>query len=116
MKDELVPVSGTGRNKFGGWAATLVDTLDTLWIMEKTADFEQAVGAIKEIDFSQTDDEEINVFETAIRYLGGLLAANDLTEGAYPQLLEKALEVGNLLYAAFDTPNRMPVARWKWQR
>lgn len=31
--DELRPVSGGGKNAFGGWAATLVDSLDTLWIM-----------------------------------------------------------------------------------
>lgn len=31
--DELRPVSGGGKNTFGGWAATLVDSLDTLWIM-----------------------------------------------------------------------------------
>lgn len=31
LQDELTPISGTGRNTFGGWAATLVDTLDTLW-------------------------------------------------------------------------------------
>lgn len=31
--DELRPVSGGGKNTFGGWAATLVDGLDTLWMM-----------------------------------------------------------------------------------
>lgn len=31
--DELLPASGGGKNTFGGWAATLVDSLDTLWIM-----------------------------------------------------------------------------------
>lgn len=31
--DELRPLSGGGKNTFGGWAATLVDALDTLWIM-----------------------------------------------------------------------------------
>lgn len=31
--DELRPVSGRGKNTFGGWAATLVDALDTLWMM-----------------------------------------------------------------------------------
>lgn len=31
--DEVRPVSGGGKNTFGGWAATLVDSLDTLWIM-----------------------------------------------------------------------------------
>jgi mannosyl-oligosaccharide alpha-1,2-mannosidase len=116
MKDELAPISGNARNHFGGWAATLVDSLDTLWIMEKTVDFEQAVANVKDIDFTSTEDEELNTFETTIRYLGGLLAAHDLSNGKYPQLLGKALELGHMLYAAFDTPNRMPITRWKWQK
>ncbi|KAH8601873.1 glycoside hydrolase [Bisporella sp. PMI_857] len=116
MKDELLPISGGSRNTFGGWAATLVDSLDTLWIMGKKTDFEQAVANIKDIDFSTTEAEEINTFETTIRYLGGLLAAHDLTDGRYPALLDKALELGHLLYAAFDTPNRMPITRWHWQK
>lgn len=116
MKDELAPISGTSKSHFGGWAATLVDTLDTLWIMEKEVDFEQAVANIKDIDFTTTGDEDINIFETTIRYLGGLLAAHDLSEGKYPQILDKALELGNFIYATFDTPNRMPITRWKWQK
>jgi mannosyl-oligosaccharide alpha-1,2-mannosidase len=116
MKDELAPISGTSKSHFGGWAATLVDSLDTLKIMEKKSDFEQAVEALKDIDFSTTEDEELNTFETNIRYLGGLLAANDLTNGTYPTILEKALELGHLLYGAFDTQNRMPLTRWEWKR
>jgi len=116
MKDELAPISGSSRNPFGGWAATLVDSLDTLWIMDKKTDFEQAVANVKDIDFSTTGDEDLNIFETTIRYLGGLLAANDLTEGKYPVLLEKALDLGYLLYAAFDTENRMPITRWHWKK
>ena len=116
MKDELAPISGNSRNHFGGWAATLVDSLDTLWIMEKTVDFKQAVANVRNIDFTSTEDEELNTFETTIRYLGGLLAAYDLSDGKYPLLLDKALELGHMLYAAFDTPNRMPITRWKWQK
>ncbi|KAI9728548.1 MAG: hypothetical protein M1834_007687 [Cirrosporium novae-zelandiae] len=115
MKDEVGPVSGAPRNTFGGWAATLVDTLDTLWIMGLKYDFEQAVDAVKDIDFTKSEEEIINVFETNIRYLGGFLSAYDLSEGKYPVLLDKAVEVGDMLYAAFDTPNRMPKTRWKWK-
>jgi len=79
-------------------------------------EFEEAVAALNDIDFSTTDEEEINLFETTIRYLGGLLSAHDLTEDQYPILMEKALELGDMLYAAFDTPNRMPIARWQWQK
>ena len=83
------------------------------------AAFEEAVEGLKLIDFTTSDHNEINVFETTIRYLGGLLGAHDLTFGdpnhPYPVLLEKAIELGDMLYAAFDTPNRMPIANWKWK-
>lgn len=114
LKDELAPVNGGVRNPFGGWGATLVDSLDTLWLMGLEKEFKEAVAAVKHIDFSSTDMMMLNVFETNIRYLGGFLAAYDLTEGAHPILLQKAVEVGDLLYVAFDTPNRMPVLRWYW--
>ena len=115
MKDELAPISGSSRNHFGGWAATLVDTLDTLWIMDMKDEFERAVESVKNIDFTTTEEDEINTFETTIRYLGGLLAAFDLSGGRYPIILNKAVELGDMLYAAFDTPNRMPITRWHWK-
>ena len=116
LKDELAPISGEYRNAFGGWAATLVDSLDTLQIMGMKKEFEKAVKALNKIDFTTTDDNTINVFETTIRYLGGLLGAYDLSNGKYPLLLKKAVEVGELLYGAFDTPNRMQMARWEWTK
>ena len=115
MKDELSPLTGGSVQAFGGWAATLVDTLDTLWIMGMKEEFEEAVDAAKDIDFNSTSDSMLNIFEITIRYLGGFLGAYDLTGGTYPVLLQKATEVGDLLYCAFDTPNRMPVTRWGWK-
>jgi mannosyl-oligosaccharide alpha-1,2-mannosidase len=115
MKDELQPLSGGSVSTFGGWGATLVDTLDTLWIMGMTEEFEQALGEIASIDFNTSDTEILNVFETNIRYLGGLLGAYDISNGQYSTLLTKAVELGDLLYKAFDTPNRMPITRWHWK-
>lgn len=115
MKDELSPLDGSSASTFGGWAATLVDTLDTLWIMDLRLDFEKAIEAVKDIDFTSPQAEYLNVFETTIRYLGGFLGAYDISGGNYPVLLRKAIEVGDFLYCAFDTPNRMPATRWKWQ-
>ncbi len=115
MKDELSPVNGGHVTSFGGWAATLVDTLDTLWLMGMEEDFAHAVKAMSQIDFTTTESDELNVFETTIRYLGGLLGAYDLSNGTYPVLLEKAIEIGDLLCRAFDTPNHMPVTRWRWK-
>ena len=108
--DEIAPVTGTKKDRFGGWGATLVDGLDTLWIMGMKDEFSEAVAAAAKINFNKVPSEEINLFETNIRYLGGFLAAYDLSGDE--RLLTKAREVGELLYAAFDTPNRMPVTRW----
>ncbi|KAI5464244.1 glycoside hydrolase [Mariannaea sp. PMI_226] len=108
--DELKPLSGERRNPFGGWAASLIDALDTLWIMDFKAEFAEAVDAIEVIDFSKTELQEINTFETTIRHLGALLSAFDLSQDH--RLLKKAVQVGNMLYKAFDTPNRMPITRW----
>ena len=115
LNDEVTPLSGKRKDPFGGWAATLVDALDTLWIMGMKDDFRQAVKACEQIDFSYTGAGSINVFETTIRYLGGFLAAYELSEMEYPSLLKKAVEVAELLLCAFDTPNRMPITRWSWQ-
>ncbi|KAF2247960.1 glycoside hydrolase family 47 protein [Trematosphaeria pertusa] len=110
-KDELRPISGGSARTFGGWGATLVDSLDTLWIMDLKAEFREAVDAVTEIDF-KPGDGEVNMFEITIRYLGGLLAAYDLTDCKDSRLLEKAMELGDMIYASFDTPSRTPITRW----
>lgn len=115
LSDEVRPLTGKPNNPFGGWAATLVDALDTLWIMGLTDEFEAAVKAAERIDFSKTKQDRINVFETTIRYLGGFVAAYELSEEKYPSLLDKAIEVGDLMMSAFDTVNHMPIARWDWK-
>ncbi|KAF9890908.1 hypothetical protein FE257_005484 [Aspergillus nanangensis] len=116
MHDELSPLSGDTRETFAGWAATLVDSLDSLVIMGLMDEFEEALKAIEHIDFSTTHATQINIFETNIRYLGGFLGAYDLTNGTYPILLKKATEVADFVYASFDTRNRMPQSRWEWTR
>ncbi|KAF2196464.1 class I alpha-mannosidase [Delitschia confertaspora ATCC 74209] len=108
-RDELAPVSYEGIDTFGGWGATLVDSLDTLWIMGLKDDFYQAVEAVAQIDFGKSDSYAISVFETTIRYLGGLLSAYDLS--GEKVLLEKAIQLGEMLYRSFDNPSHMPLDR-----
>ncbi|UKZ71903.1 uncharacterized protein TrAtP1_012847 [Trichoderma atroviride] len=107
MQDALLPISGGGREQFSGWAATLVDSLDTLWIMGLREEFDEAVAAVADIDFGNSTSNRINIFETNIRYLGGLLAAYDLS--GRELLLKKAVELGDLIYGGFNTENGMPV-------
>lgn len=115
-QDEIAPLSGLYRNPFGGWGATLVDSMGTLWMMGLKEDFELCVEAIRDIDFTTNTEEYINVFETTIRYLGGFLSAYDISEHKYPVILDKAIELANVLYITFDTPNRLPVTRWYWRQ
>ncbi|ESZ93600.1 glycoside hydrolase family 47 protein [Sclerotinia borealis F-4128] len=113
--DELSPVSSKFRDPFCGWAATLVDGLDTLWIMGLFDEFEEAVRVVENIDFTTTPRMDIPVFETTIRYLGGLLAAFDVSGGKFQVLLDKATELAEILMGAFDTPNRMPILHYQWK-
>jgi mannosyl-oligosaccharide alpha-1,2-mannosidase len=115
LHDELRPQSGTFRDPFARWGATLVDALDTLWIMGLKDEFEEAVKAVDKIDFTTTPRADIPLFETTIRYLGGLLAAYDLSDKKYKNLLDKAVELAEVLISAFDTPNRMPETYYYWR-
>ncbi|KAI0538558.1 glycoside hydrolase family 47 protein [Xylaria digitata] len=116
--DELSPVSKKFRDPFCGWAATLIDSLDTLWIMGMEDEFKEALLEVEKIDFTVSKRHEIPVFETTIRYLGGLIAAYDVSSGkggGYDILLEKAVELAEILMGVFDTPNRMPVLYYNWK-
>ena len=107
MSDGLKPVSGERRSQFCSWSATLVDSLDTLWIMGLHEEFDQAVNATLAINFAYNADNcTVNLFESTIRYLGGLLAAYDLSQQR--RLIPKLIEVGDMLYGAFNTTNGMP--------
>jgi mannosyl-oligosaccharide alpha-1,2-mannosidase len=113
-KDELAPVTGTFKTPFCGWAATLVDSLDTMLIMGLHEEFQEALEEVGKIDFTGTKGCMINLFETTIRHLGGLLSAYDISGAKHQILLTKAVELGEILYTAFDTPNRMPSPHYMW--
>ncbi|KAJ5090224.1 hypothetical protein N7532_008908 [Penicillium argentinense] len=116
MRDEVSPSSGRYQDSFSGWGATLVDSLDALVIMGLDDELEVALDALEQVDFTTTPSSSVNVFEIIIRYMGGMIAAHDLTNGKHPILLKKAVELGEMIYNAFDTHNRMPQMRWEWSR
>lgn len=116
LHDEVMPLSGGHKDPFVGWAATIVDGLDTLYIMGMIDEFEDAIKALDEINFSKPNAERVPIFEVAIRYLGGLLGAWDISEHKYPILIKKATELGDFLYGAFNTENGIPVPYYWWER
>jgi len=113
--DELLPLSCHYVDNFGGYALTLVDSLDMLAILGNRTEFTRAVGLLKE-RLTFDSDVCISVFETNIRVMGGLLSAHllasDSTLALMPSydgcLLQLALDLGDRLLPAFDTPTGIP--------
>ena len=103
--DELQPLSKKGKNLFGGTGATIVDSLDTLWLMGLEDEFARARDWVAEhLEFDYPKDT--SVFETTIRVLGGLLSAYDLS--AEPAFLSKAHALAEKMRPAFETATGIP--------
>ncbi|RVW13934.1 Mannosyl-oligosaccharide 1,2-alpha-mannosidase MNS1 [Vitis vinifera] len=104
-QDELQPQSKNGVNSFGGLGATLIDSLDTLYIMGLDEQFQRAREWVaNSLDFNK--NYEASVFETTIRVVGGLLSAYDLSEDKL--FLEKARDIADRLLPAWNTPSGIP--------
>ncbi|CAK9863495.1 unnamed protein product [Sphagnum jensenii] len=103
--DELQPQSKQGINEFGGFGATIVDSLDTLYIMGLQKQFQRARDWVAEhLVFNK--NYEASVFETTIRLLGGLLSSYDLTGDM--MFLHKAEQLAEQLMPAWDSPSGIP--------
>ncbi|KAL0959971.1 hypothetical protein HGRIS_011633 [Hohenbuehelia grisea] len=71
--------------------------------------FKEGVEFASKIDFSKSQTPDtVSVFETTIRYLGGLLSAYELSGKKFPVLVEKAKEVGDKMAFAWVGNNTVP--------
>ncbi|KAH7545148.1 mannosyl-oligosaccharide 1,2-alpha-mannosidase MNS3 isoform X1 [Ziziphus jujuba] len=78
--DELMPLSRQGTDGLGGLGATIVDALDTALIMGADEIASEAGTWIETHLASRISEKgQVNLFETTIRVLGGLLSAYHLT-------------------------------------
>uniref|UniRef100_A0A8C2K9Q9 alpha-1,2-Mannosidase n=1 Tax=Cyprinus carpio TaxID=7962 RepID=A0A8C2K9Q9_CYPCA len=102
--DELKPISKTHGEWFG-LGLTLIDALDTMWILGLKDEFAEAKKWVEtELSFSKNVD--VNLFESTIRVLGGLLSTYHLTGDTL--FLDKAKDIGSRLMPAFKTPSKIP--------
>ncbi|GAB1285534.1 ER degradation-enhancing alpha-mannosidase-like protein 3 [Apodemus speciosus] len=131
--DELMPLTclrrpcqrpGAGRgdvdDALGKFSLTLIDSLDTLVVLNKTKEFEDAVRKVLR-DVNLDNDVVVSVFETNIRVLGGLLGGHSLAimlkdKGEHMQwyngeLLQMAKQLGYKLLPAFNTTSGLPYPR-----
>jgi len=91
--DEIRPISGKGGNSRNGWGATPIDALTTAILMDEKAVVNQVLDFVPKINFMEAASrmESVSLFETTIRYLGGLVSAYDLLGPGGPKasLVEK---------------------------
>ncbi|XP_044524668.1 mannosyl-oligosaccharide 1,2-alpha-mannosidase IC [Gracilinanus agilis] len=107
-KNELRPVTKNGYTggMFGGLGgATIIDALDTLYIMELEDEFQEAKNWVEK-SFDLDVKGDASVFEVNIRYIGGLLSAYYLT--GEEVFREKVIRLGEKLLPAFNTPTGIP--------
>ncbi|XP_066896342.1 endoplasmic reticulum mannosyl-oligosaccharide 1,2-alpha-mannosidase-like isoform X2 [Kogia breviceps] len=94
--DELKPVSKSFSEWFG-LGLTLIDALDTMWILGLKKEFEEARRWVSQRLLFQKN-VDVNLFESTIRILGGLLSAFHLSGDVL--FLKKAVSV--------PAPGRLP--------
>ncbi len=88
-----------------GMGLTVVDSLDTLHLMNLTSEFDRAVEWVR-TGLRFGEQEDVNLFEVTIRVLGGLLSAYELSHER--TLLDAAEQLGTRLLIAFDSPTGLP--------
>ncbi|KIJ99934.1 glycoside hydrolase family 47 protein [Laccaria amethystina LaAM-08-1] len=107
--DDVSPVSQTFSDGRNGWGATIIDAMSTMKIMDLNDLFADAVKFASNIDFSKSKTSDtVSVFETTIRYVGGLLSAYELSGKQYQPLLDKAKEVADKMAYAWVGKNNIP--------
>jgi mannosyl-oligosaccharide alpha-1,2-mannosidase len=102
------------RNK---WGASAVDALSTALVMEQKDIINQIIDYIPTINYYSTPST-VSLFETTIRYLGGMLSGYDFLSGPLASLadnktnvdalLTQSKNLANALSYAFDTPSGVP--------
>ncbi|KAL1873107.1 hypothetical protein VTK73DRAFT_1112 [Phialemonium thermophilum] len=116
--DSLTPVNNGYSDDRNGWGASAIDAFSTALVMENWEVVNQILKFVPTINFDNTTSE-ISLFETTIRYLGGLLSAYDLLTGplktqaqveedSVQAILKQAKRLADNLSFAFSTPSGVP--------
>ncbi|KAJ8070227.1 hypothetical protein OCU04_000612 [Sclerotinia nivalis] len=115
--DELHPIANSYSDSRNGWGASAIDAFSTAIVMEIPEIVDTILDWIPTINFDKTTSQ-VSLFETTIRYVGGLLAGYDLLKGplsnlnsndtAVDEVLKQAARLADNLAFAFDTPTGVP--------
>lgn len=102
--DNLKPVSKTYSDWFG-MGLTIIDAIDTAYIMGLKKEYQEARTFIADV-LTFDINKDVNLFETTIRVLGGLLSAYHLTKDWL--FIDKAVDLGDRLLPCFNTRSGIP--------
>ncbi|KAG2220761.1 hypothetical protein INT45_012254 [Circinella minor] len=103
--DKLNPSNININDILGDYLLTIIDTLDTLAVLGEKEIFEDAVNRVlKDVSFNQNN--KVQVFESNIRILGGLLSAHILASDPTYGYAIKGYD-GGLLRLAQDLADRL---------
>ncbi|KAF8607300.1 seven-hairpin glycosidase [Ceratobasidium sp. AG-I] len=129
--DELLPTNNGKTNNFNGWGVSIIDSISTMQLMGLETEYARALDFVSKMQFDIANDGHAPFFETAIRYLGGLVSAHALATsdiigplsstsgGASPSsnskfagrehvLLRKAALLADKMLPVFDSPTGLP--------
>jgi Glycosyl hydrolase family 47 len=98
--DEVKPISQRGDNIWQGLATTMVDALDTLWLLNMTHAFWQARDFIASNPTYADKNVSVICFETTIRSLGGMLSAFYWSKDAV--FLDRAFDIAQRIAKSFQ--------------
>ncbi|XP_067639758.1 mannosyl-oligosaccharide alpha-1,2-mannosidase IA [Eurosta solidaginis] len=111
-KNELRPLSQRPHSGsiFGTYdlGATIVDGLDTLYLMGLNKEYQEGRDWIERKFSLDNISADLSVFETNIRFVGGMLTLYAFTGD--PLYKEKAQHIADKLLPAFQTPTGIPYA------
>ncbi|RPA72784.1 seven-hairpin glycosidase [Ascobolus immersus RN42] len=121
--DDLRPISNRYADTRNRWGATIIDSMSTAILMGLDEVLLKQVEWVKTVNFTTTEKGgAVSLFETTIRYIGGLLSAHDLLSGPYSHLIPDKAEraetlallvqqtetLADTLIYGFDTPSGIP--------
>ncbi|KAM0262299.1 hypothetical protein ACHAQJ_001768 [Trichoderma viride] len=110
--DDLHPVSNTFDDERNGWGSSAIDGLDTAILMGDADIVNTILQRVPQINFTTTAvaNQSISVFETNIRYIGGMLASYDLLKGPFSSLVKNQTLINNLLTQSESLANSLKVS------
>jgi mannosyl-oligosaccharide alpha-1,2-mannosidase len=92
-----------------GWGASAADALSTALVMGQKDIVNEIISYIPTIDWSSTSTS-VSLFETTIRYLGGMLSGYDFLSGPLAHLADDPTHVDALLSQSIHLANNMSYA------